>query len=192
MKIKICKGPKFKSQSYSFGVTNPNWDINEGRYVVSFNNLNKIMQIIEDGEIFDKEGKPVLALDIAAEILKQNRFNDSSVGAEGTVRKDYYGSHFLFDYSPELKEFFQKNRLPIPEDGLGIADRAINAAFTELKVKGIADDLPTAEELSAFLAAKRAKQNQNTKTGIGMAEPQEPVASIEPVIEEPVVGKAKK
>jgi hypothetical protein len=190
MKIKICKGPKFKSQPYSFGVTNPNWDINEGRYVVSFNNLNKIMQIIEDGEIFDKEGKPVLALDVATEILKQNRFNDSSIGGEGAIRKDYYGSHFLFDYSPELKEFFQKNRLPIPEDGLGIADRAINAAFTELKVKGIADDLPTAEELSAFLATKRAKQNQNTKIGIGMAEPQEPVASIE--LQEPVVGKAKK
>ena len=82
MKIKICKGPKFKSQPYSFGVTNPNWDINEGRYVVSFNNLNKIMQIIEDGEIFDKEGKPVLALDVATEILKQNRFNDSSIGSE--------------------------------------------------------------------------------------------------------------
>ena len=60
----------------------------------------------------------------------------------------------------------------------------------ELEVKGIADDLPTAEELSAFLATKRAKQNQNTKIGIGMAEPQEPVASIEP--QEPVVGKAKK
>jgi hypothetical protein len=192
MKIKICKGSKFKNQAFSIGVTNPDWAINEGKYIVSFGHKADFIKTIEDGMFRYKDGKPVLALDIATEILKQNRFNDSSYGAEGRVYKDYYGSHFSFDYTPELHKFFENNRLPIPADGLALADRAINTAFAELKIKGICDEVPTSEELSAFLAMKRAKTQaptQNTQIGIGMGEA--PVVAPAPVVfEAPVVEEA--
>lgn len=160
MKIKLYKGDRFKSVGYSLGVTRSDWQPTFREYVIP---ANRASIDIEDGHFFDNAGNPVSAIDIAKELLKQNKNQWVYGGKGGSFKKEYYGKHFFIDYYPQLKDIFEQHKLPIPEDGKSIQDRAVEAALAQLKVAGVIDSDFDSSKLTAFQAMQKAKEEVKTE-----------------------------
>lgn len=84
---------------------------------------------VENTETYE----PIPALEIAEALLRSNCF---SRGRDKLIGYGEKGSWF-FDYSPELKEFFEKHRLPIPEDGKSKFDRVQEITLKSLEEQGL-------------------------------------------------------
>lgn len=77
--------------------------------------------------------EPVPAEEIAEALFRGNCF---SRGRDKLVGYGEKGRWF-FDYSPELKEFFEKFRLPIPADGRSKFERVQERALLSLEQQGL-------------------------------------------------------
>lgn len=106
-----------------------------------------------------KTYEPVSAIEIAEALLSANNT------VRGRKLFNGYGekARWFFDYTPDLKEFFEKHRIPIPEDGRSKFERVQESALKSLEERGLikrgiggAD----ADGVGAIEAAKLKKQQE--------------------------------
>lgn len=80
-----------------------------------------------------KTYEPIPAEEIAEALLRGNCW---SRGREKLIGYGEKGKWF-FDYTPDLKEFFEKHRLPIPEDGRSKFERVQETTLKSLEEQGL-------------------------------------------------------
>lgn len=106
-----------------------------------------------------KTYEPVSALEIAEALLASNNT------VRGRKLFNGYGerARWFFDYTPDLKEFFEKHRLPIPEDGKSKFERVQATALKSLADRGLISrgiGGAHADGVGAIEAAKMKKQQE--------------------------------
>ncbi len=146
-KIKLYKGDRFKTTGHTMGLFREDWSPQQLNFTIPAG-LASID--IKDGDAFDSNGEPLTAVEIVDELLKQNGPRWVYGGQGGRIRKIDYGSQYFIDYHVQLKDLFIKHKLPIPEDGKSMQDRAVEAAIAQLKMAGVVDQDTDVSKLSAF------------------------------------------
>lgn len=103
-----------------------------------------------------KTGDPIPATEIVKKFLIQNK-SVSNVDQNGLKTFDYYDRLFFIDYKPNLKEFFEENRLPIPADQKGVAERMLGTYTDTLKAFGLEEDALSPGQKAIVEAKKEAE-----------------------------------
>lgn len=106
--------------------------------------------------VYKETGLPVPAIEIVQKFLAQNRYINY-VDQNGARTINYYDREFFIDYKPELKEFFEKNQLPIPADGKGVGERMLGSYVSTLKAFGL-DEAKSEEIAPGQKAIQEAKE----------------------------------
>lgn len=180
---------------YALGACHDSWAPYHVRIDIPY---GRCYIVIEDGmadtiPVYNKAtGEPIPALEIAKEILKQNRFT-ISVGSKGAAKKMHYGEKWFFDYDSNIREFFEENKLDIPEDGKSYGQRMQDIALGNLEAQGlIQKGMGTKERVSVGQQAiQQAKDNQEAQKikelEAKLAEAEKAKADLEAAKEQPKV-----
>lgn len=151
-KIKLFKGTRFKTTEHTLGLFREDWSPQQLNFTIP---QGRASIDIQDGDAFDSAGNPLTAVQITDELLKQNGDRWVYGGKAGRTLKKDYGSQYFIDYHPQIHDLFVKHKLPIPEDGKSMQDRAIEASLAQLKMAGVIDPDTDLNKLSAFQQMQR-------------------------------------
>ena len=144
MEIRIYKGEQYEGKCFSIGLGGEKSRTKHIEHTSIFFPQHFCHAIIRDGEIATPtEGilsvedvntyEPIPAEEIAVALLRANTY---SRGRDKLVGYGEKGDWF-FDYSPEIHEFFEKYRLPIPADGKSHFDKVEEIALKSLEERGL-------------------------------------------------------
>lgn len=179
--VKLFKGKENAGKAFSLGCSNNGWNLPDG-VKIYFPRIQPFHEL-KEGEILNQDGSSADILAILQQIVKENK-ETVSVGIHGTFRKSIYGENnkWFIDYQPELKEFFEKNNLPIPADGKSIGERQKDIMLSMLEAQGLLTQEATSpaaikviEEASARLQA----ENERLKAELAKANKHAPVQEIQ-------------
>lgn len=133
--VRLVKGKSNWNKGFTFGATGAGWFPKE--FLVNIP-PHVFFVDLKEGDVNREDGSPVPLTEVLDALLSVNK-KVVGVSRTGRFSKPIYGEDhkWFIDYQPGLKDFFQKNQLPIPQDEKGIGERYLETSLAVAKEQGL-------------------------------------------------------